>query len=427
MSLLSPTTGAVRREFKAGWRVVLACTVGFALGSSGLTFYTSGVFLDALKTEFHWSVAALQSGIVVVGLLAFILTPTVGYLIDRFGSRRVVIPSMIAFGLCFMALSRQDGTYRTFFILWTLLAISGAGTLSLVWSRAVSGWFDAGRGLALGVTLLGTGVTAVVAPPLAAWLIKLGGWRFAYVMLGAGSLCLSAPLLLFLLHDRESARRTTVDVPGRSLGQALRDWRFWMIGACLLCATLTVAGIIPNLVKLLTSHGFSRVQAASTVSFIGVFVILGRLSCGFLMDRFHAPWVGAAFFAGLPVACLLLASPSLGVPGAVTAAALVGLGAAAEFDVIPFLVCRYFGLRRLGMVLGAVMLFFNLGSATAPIAFGRVFDVYGGYASILYVMAGVSTLGALSLLTLGRYPDLTAAARREPQAAGAEALAAGGR
>ena len=400
-------TRSVRDEFRSGWKVVLASTVGFALGSSGLTFYTSGVFVDALRIQFHWSIAGLQSGMLMLGLLGLVLTPVTGWLADRFGSRRVAIPSTIAFGLCFMALSRQDGSYATFLILWGLVAIAGAGTMPLVWSRVVSGWFSAGRGTALGITLLGTGLTAMFAPPLAAHLIQVGGWRFAYRVLGGGSLCIATPLLLLFLRDKARVEHTSNELHGRSVGEALRDRRFWIIGFCLLCVTLTVAGIIPNLVRLLTNDGFARSQAAWTASVIGLFVVGGRLACGFLMDRLHAPVVGACFFAGLPVGCLLLASPGLSPLGAVVAAALVGLGAAAEFDVIPFLVSRYFGLRKLGSVLGLVTLFFTVGASAAPIAFGRSFDVYGSYAVMLYAAAIASTLGAASLLLLGPYPSLS--------------------
>ncbi len=395
---------ALKTEFAKGWTVVLASTVGFALGGSGLIFYTSGVFLDALRNEFHWPVASLQSGLILIGLLSFVLTPSIGWLSDRFGSRAVAIPSMIAFGLCFMGLSREDGRYSTFLALWALLAIASAGTQAIVWSRAVSGWFSAGRGMALGITLLGTGVTAMVAPPLAAHIIERHGWRMAYIALGGGALCLSLPLLFLFLRDNVAARGSVATpLAGCSTGEALKNWRFWIIGFCLLCVTFTVAGVISNFIKLMTGHGFSRSQAAWVASMSGVFIIFGRLACGALLDRLHGPFVGAAFFLGLPVACLLLSASTLGLPAALVAASLLGLGAAAEFDVIPYLVSRYFGLRKLGSILGLVTLFFQLGSV-APVLFGAVYDHLGGYRVMLWIAAVVSTAGPVSLLLLGAYP-----------------------
>jgi MFS family permease len=398
-----------RAEFRLGWPLVLASMVGFACGSSGLVFYTSSVFVTALKKDFHWSMAALQSGPLVTGVLALVLSPTSGWLVDRFGTRRVAIPSMIAFCLCFMAMSLQNGQYRVFLMLWALLSISGAGTLSLVWSRAISGWFDAGRGTALGAAMLGTGLTAMAAPPLTAWLIHLGGWRFAYRALGGGALVLSLPLLLLFLKDRPPTR-TAASAPlsGLGVGEALRDWRFWLIGFCLFGVTFTVAGVISNLVKLLTAEGFSTAHAAGVAGFIGLFVILGRMSCGALMDRAHAPYVAAGFFAAAPIACVLLTLGGAQSVPVLIAAALTGLGAAAEFDVAPFLLCRYLGLKNLGSILGLVMVFWSVGAALAPAIFGHSFDVYASYKPVLWFGAGLSALSALGLLLLGPYPEFRA-------------------
>jgi predicted MFS family arabinose efflux permease len=309
-----------------------------------------------------------------------------------------------------MAMSLQDGRYTTFLMLWALLSITGAGTLSLVWSRVVSGWFDAGRGTALGVTLMGTGITAMVAPPLTAYLIHLGGWRFAYRVLGAGAICISLPLLLLFLRDKTQGDPQTVPQPGVDVGRSLSHWRFWVIGFALFGETTVVSGLISNLFKLLTSQGYTSAHAATVAGLVGLFVIVGRASCGLLMDRFNPQAVGAAFFTGPPLACILL-NVSHGSTVALLAAALIGLGAAAEFDVIPILLCRYFGIVRLGSILGLAMIFFSVGAALGPITFGHVFDVYGDYRLALWLGAALSASAATALLTLGRVsPDGT-----EPQ------------
>jgi MFS family permease len=406
--------GAIGTEFKRGWTVVLACTVGFALGGSGIIFYTAGVFADALRSEFHWTMSALQSGSLIMAAFALVTTPLTGWLADRIGSRRIAIPSMIAFGLCFAALSRQDGHYSTYALLWSLLALANAGTQSIVWSRTVAAWFAAGRGLALGITLVGTGITSFAAPPLAGYLIREGGWRFAYMFLGSGALLVATPILILFLRDPTRRPSETgpsgsplgsgTETAGFPIGAALRDRRFWILFFCLLCVTFTVSGFIANFVRISIDHGFSRIDAVWFASATGVMVIVGRLTCGYLLDRLHGPIVGAACFVGLPIACSLMAAPEVGPWTATCAAALVGVGAAAEFDVFPYLVSRYFGVRRLGSVLGFVTLAFQLGSGFGPIAFARVFDATGSYRPMLLAMAGLSLLGGLSLLSLGAYP-----------------------
>jgi MFS family permease len=396
----------VGQEFRRGWTVVLACTLGFALGGSGLIFYTSGVFADALRREFHWSMAALQSGALISAGIALVTTPLTGWLTDRYGARRVAIPAMLGFGLCFMALGLQDGTYPTYALLWGLLAIVNAGTQSLVWSRAVAGWFAAGRGLALGITLVGTGLTSFAAPPLAAWLIAHDGWRLAYAALGGGSLLIATPILILFLRDAPqaapSADSVLADAP-RSTWAPLKEQRFWILFFALLCVTITVSGFIANFVRISVEHGFSRGDAAWFASATGLLVIVGRLACGTLLDRLPARFVAAAFFMVLPLACLLMAAARVGPASEIAAAALVGLGAAAELDVFPYLASRYFGVRRLGSVLGFVTLAFQVGSGLGPVVVGRVFDVTGSYRPALVGMAVISLVGGSSLLFLGPY------------------------
>ena len=392
-------------EFAEGWGVLVASAAGFGLGLSGLPFYTMGVFVEPLSAAFHWSLAEIQGGLTVMLLANVVTLPAAAWLAARFGGRLVGLVSVVLFSLSFMSLASLSGSLIDYYVHWIVISTAGAGTLAVIWAQVISTWFSKGRGTALGLAMTGTGITAVFAPVVGNALIEAVGWRGAYLALGALPSLIALPLVWFLFRHRgEETRARTVAASGSIAEGVVSNWRFWLIGAAFLLIGAAVAGLIPNLVKLLRGHGFSAAQAAGVVSLIGLFVILGRAGCGALLDRFWASAVAAAVFGLASLGCLLCRSPHLGVLSAGGAVAVIGLAAGAEFDVLPYLAGRYFGVERVGLALGLLSMFFYVGAAMGPWGIGRLADLGGSYDLPLAIAAGFFALGASSLLLLGRYP-----------------------
>jgi MFS family permease len=391
------------------WGVVVASSAGFGLGLSGLPFFTVGVFVAPLTHAFSWSAVQIQAGLTVMLLCNIVTLPVAAWLAGRFGARRIALGSVAAFAASFMALGALNGDLREFYLNGVLLSVAGAGTLGVIWARAISTWFIQRRGMALGAAMMGTGATGLVAPILANQLIAATGWRSAYVILGALPLLIALPLVFIFFRERPGAP----DEDGQKLRDIfaptiLRQWRFWMIGVAFLLIGWTVAGSIPNLIGFLTSRGYTAAQAAGLASFLGLFVVLGRLGCGALLDRLWAPAVAAIFFGAAALACVLLSAERLAPGIVIFAAAALGLAAGAEFDVLPYLTARYFGLERLGSVLALLTAFFYLGAALGPWGFRYLHDITGGYRAALLTGASSLGLGTCALLLLGRYPTFHA-------------------
>ncbi len=133
-------------------------------------------------------------------------------------------------------------------------------------------------------------------------------------------------------------------------------------------------------------------------------MIGGRAASGVLIDRFWAPGVAAGFFVAPAAGCLLLMFEPHSVPAAGVAAALIGLAAGAEFDLLAYLLAKYFGLRRYGAIYGCASAAFGFAAGGAPLVFAAVFDRTGSYDLVLKVAAGAFVLGGLGLLGLGPYP-----------------------
>ena len=406
--------GGFKEEFKAGgWRVIVASAIGVGLGLSGLPFYTLGVFTQPLVAEFGWTRAQVQ------GALAFMMIGTLlaggltGWLADRFGVRRVALCSQIGLAFGLAGLSFTPNSVAMWNLAWLVMAMLGIGTTPVTWTRAIATWFDKGRGFALGVALMGTGITALVAPPLTTKLIGLFGWRMAYLALASAVVVIAIPMVLWLFHEKGDAAHdgSTKRVPsgnGLSLAAALRGYRFWLLMAGFAAISFGVGGLIPNLVPLLTDKGLSAVDAAFYASIIGINVIGGRVVAGYLLDRMWAPLVALIFLSLPALSCVLLAQ-DLSTPVLIgLSTALIGLAAGAEFDLIAYLCARYFGIRHYSQIYAWQWVSFMLAAGFAPMAFGRVFDATGSYDPILYVAGAGFALGALLLLGLGRYPKFEA-------------------
>jgi len=417
-------------EFKQGWRVVLASLVGIGLGLSPVPFYTIGMLAPELARAFHWPFAKIMGGLTITSLTVLIASPLVGLLADRFGVRRVAITSVVLFGLSFAAFALTQGSLLLFYLTWGAVALGGAGTLPITWTRAVNNWFDVRKGLALGLSLLGTGLFGFFIKPICAWLIAHEGWRVAYLVIGAMPLTISLPVALLFFHDvgERKAQGTAAQIdapllPGMSFKETLRDWRFWILAVAFVPISFAVGGPIPNMENILATHGFDKPAVATLVPFIGLSVIAGRIIGGWLIDRAWAPGVAFVLLSLPAISCWLLAHGPVAYDTALLCIGLIGFAAGVEYDLMAFLVARYFGMRSYATIYGSLYGCFALGAGVGPLLFGAAFDKTRSYSSMLVISSIILVGSALLLLSLGRYRRFTPA-ESETRSVGAAAMAA---
>lgn len=404
-------------EFRRGFKPLAGAVIGAGCGLSSISFYTHGAFVTVISDDMSWSRGEVQLGVTIMILMAVITAPSVGWLLDRFSARRVALVSIPLYGVTLASLSLATEALWTYYAAWACMSILAAGTLPIIWTRVVNSWFDKYRGIALGITLAGTGIAATLAPSYVVWLISQIGWRNAYVVLAVTVTLISLPGVYWLFKEPSqsiSDRRqddAVIDTPvvletGMTLAQALRGYRFWAMGVGLLLVAAGISGLITNLVPLLIDKGITPAVAGRYAGLIGVSVISGRLVAGFLVDHIWAPLVAAIFLSAPCIAALVLSADVI-TPGFIAISAIViGLAAGAELDLLAFLASRYFGLLHYGAVYGTLYVFFSIGAGLAPVGFGQVYDIFGNYVPVLNVVAAMSVTGGALMLMLGRYPKL---------------------
>jgi MFS family permease len=401
---------AKTEEFKRGWRILVAASLGVAFGASPLPFHAIGPLTVPLSEEFGWGRGDVQFALFLFKVAVVVLVPIIGGFADTLGVRKVAIAALAAFGLLFASLAFTPDSLPVFYLIWVLAGALGSFSTPVSWSRGVNGWFVQGRGLALAIMLTGTGLTAAVLPSFTTYFIQSYGWRVTFFALGMLPLLVAMPFVVAWFREAHEKRGQPASaaarpiVQGATMAMALRDYRFWVLGISSVLIAVGMGGTISNFVPLLVDRDFDRQSAATIAGAIGITIVVGRLGTGYLIDRFWAPGVTLPLLVMPALACLILASQNVPSSYALAAAIMIGLATGAEMDLVAYLTARYFGLAHYGKIYGVQYSLFALVSGISPFLFGKVYDRFGNYEPMLYAAAAGFIVGGGLLLTMGRYP-----------------------
>lgn len=391
-----------RSEFRTAWPVLFAAFIGVLTGAQGLIYYVLPQFMPALEEAFGWSRTEISAGATLFMLGMFVTVPLAGAYCDANGVRRTLFPSIILGAIAMAAMSLVQSSIWTFYGALLLVAIFGAATNAVIYSRALVTWFDKARGLAFGIMMTGAGIGHAVVSPGVALLIENVGWRAAWLGVGLFAL-IALPVCLLLLHERKApaSAAAPAERSGLTLQEALRTRQFWalLVGTVMLVGT--VAGVAFHLRVMLSYFGVAPVAAASLAGLVGIGTIVSRLGAGFLVDRIHGPFVAAGVFmlAGIGCATLYL----FGVKAAFLAAVLIGVALGGEAELLGFLASRYFGLKSYTTIYGFCYSSLALGAGASPLLYGFIYDQTGNY-DLALIFGVIGTAGAAILYgTLGAY------------------------
>lgn len=398
-------------EFRLGSKPLFAAMLGVALGASPIPYNSIGLVIGPITAEYHWSVEQVANGITIFGVIAALLAPLFGAVADRIGSRKVALWSFAAFILTFGLLYFTPPDVRWWYAIWAFMSLFGIGSTPVTWSRGVSQWFVVHRGLALGIMLVGTSLTAVVLPRLGTAIIAAWGWRALFPSLSLLALVLAMPFAVAWFREPLPEERPAAlsDASGQLLGktlrEALRDYRFYVLALSTILVSGAYGGAHIHMIPMVKLHGFSPYEAAGVTTLVGVGIFVGRLVVGLLFDRFWAPAIAFPVLLLPALAAWLLLGHVDSLLPLQLAAFLLGLAAGAESDVIAYMVARYFGMRNYGRIYGSVYLFFGIFSGISPKLYARAVDTTGSYDPMLKIAIGMFIVGGGLLLTLGRYPE----------------------
>lgn len=403
-----------RQEWRKYWPMVLAANIGFGFYSV-MQVYT-GLFMVPVSDEFNWTKTELTAGLSLSSIIVTILSPLFGVLIDRWGSRRLVLPGLFLKALVFAGFSLISGSMVQWMAIWVIYALVTLCIKSTVWTTAIASTFNSGRGLAMGAMMTGAAVSQVIVPPLGNWLITEFGWRMAFVYMGltwGGIAFLLCLMFLYDGHDELRAMRKKAitenkplpTLPGLSPSEALRCVALWRIGgSTFIIMTLTIALLVHQF-PILVEAGVSREKAALLMSLGGVAGIFGKIITGHLMDKFKPNLIGGATLAMAAGAFLLLID-GVRTPVLITIALVInGYASGSKLQICGYLTARYAGLRHFGLIFSIMASLISLGAGLGPLLASICYDAFSSYNPFLIVGVIGSLLSGYLILRLGDYPQ----------------------
>lgn len=401
---------AQRQRYFNPWWIVLGSTLALIVCNGPVIGFTFGLFLKPVSQELGWSRAAMSAASGAATLMMAMAVPFTGLLVDRWGVRRVLLPVIVLSSLSVAAISLTSASLWVFVALYAIAGLVSAGNGPQPYAKTIAAWFDAQRGLALGVAMAGVGLGIILVPQLSRLLIETYGWRHAYVGLGAVLFAVAFPAVAVLVREPAEGLaqhplpgKDAAALSGLSVREALTgSCQFWLLAAAVFLVAMAANGTIVHVVPLLTDRGLPLTIAASMLSAVGLASIVGRLLCGYLADRLFAPRMAAGFFLlpCLGIGLLMIAGhPLLPLIGIVS----LGFALGCEIDMMGFLTTRYFGLRRFGELYGYLFAMFYAGSALGPYLMGVSFDTFRSYHPALSSFIIALLIASMLVSRLGRY------------------------
>ncbi len=403
------TTATQSETSRNGLLTTFGAMVGLALGPSVIANLTVAAYITPIEKEFGWSRVDVSFAFTIVAYLIVVISPLQGLLVDRFGPRRVVLTSIPLFALSLAALYFTPNNMAVYYLLWALVPIAGIGLWPLGFLQAVTPWFDRKLGLALGCANAGIGVGSTLLPMLVLGpMIAAYGWRSALLTLAVLVLVISWPVVAYCLREpsaQEAAARKASGAGktfGFSFRQALHEPTFWMLNVGFFLLGITATSLVTQQAPLLRDAGWTAAETAQLQTTFGFGLLFARVLIGFVIDHIFAPRVLTTVSIGGAVACVLYAThPNLGYLSAL----LIGFLLGAEFDVLAFLIKRYYGNLAYGRIYGVIFGLFYLGSGIGIWGLPKIRELSADhtYHNGLYVATGILLASALVMLFLPKY------------------------
>lgn len=419
-----------RRKVFYGWWIVL--------GSAILNFFVGGTFIYGFTTFFNpirqtygWTAAITSWAFTLRGLETGFLDPVVGFLVDKVGPRKLMLPGWIIVGLGFLLMSRINSLW-TFYASFLIIALGMSFSSFVAMNTAVANWFVKRRSRALTLIYVGFGASGILVP-LLALSISHFGWRETATIVAIASCVIGLPISLLMRHkpsqygylpdgeirdtiykptdmpDRRSSSEiaeqdsgpSAIDFTARA---ALRTRTFWLLALAFSFQHIATSAVMVHIVPYLESVKVPTTIAATAVTGMTLFSLIGRLGFGFLGDftdkryliaialTLQAIGIFIFSFAGMDRVWLIIPFLLVYAPGF-----------AGPIPLRPALLADYFGTRSFGTIFGWMALISMLGGVASPVIAGWIFDVMGSY-RLAWQLFALTTVPAIPLILLAKPP-----------------------
>lgn len=390
-----------------GWNIVGAAMV-FQSITFGMTIYGFGFWVEPWSAEFGASRGQIMVGITLMNAASAIMSPFVGRALDKYSIRWIVTIGAIVLAAGFLIISTASGIWTVLVSYMLMISIAVVLLGPMTASTLVAKWFTHNRGLAIGLSSVGTSLGGFIMPAVIAYMLIEYGWRQAHVYLAIIALIMIVPVSLWIIRnspeDKGIAPEKSPQGPDDANGNisetiwttstVLRDRAFWTIAAALGLMMMAFSGTVPNLVPYALEAGISIANASVMMTLLAGGGILSKIVMGSLADRVdlrYLIWTNNLLL-GAPI-LLLMGDPSF--TGLLVISALIGLSTGGFTPLIGAAIGTRYGAAAFGRVFGLLNPF-TLGFALiGPPMMGYLYDSTGSYNLSLQIFTGAIVASAM--------------------------------
>ena len=392
-----------------GWFVVASVATMLAI-TAGARFLF-GVVLKPVSEEFGWPRADLAKAVTINVILLSCLQPIIGILVDRWGSRPILLLGVVGTALMALPITFATQLWQIYLFYSVIAAFAFAATSPVNTTKLVAGWFTRRRSLALSIATAGGPIGQLLVIPIATVIMVNYSWRISYWTLAGVAVLAMLPLGWWLVRDAppgttDDPNATEAEAGGRhahhargkawgtrvsgsgeprvTLGRALRSAPYWQLSfgffVCGYTMSFTQVHMVPYLLDMPEHAGMTmQTVASSALAVVGACSIAGSLLIGYLADRLgHKPMLAVTYFLrGLSFLILLIAGSF--VPGIFIAAIVLGISWTSTTPLTSAMSADIYGRASLGTIFGFIFSAMNIGSAVGVFIAGLDFDLTGNY------------------------------------------------
>ncbi len=388
-------------------------------------FHAMAVWAVALEREFGWTRAQLGLALTLTRVESGLIGPLEGYLVDRVGTRRMVLVGLLVLGGAWVLFSRVDSLWM-FYVAYVFMAV-GQGLGSWIpLMTMLNKWFTRRRSSAIGWANVVSRFGALLLIPAIAWAVADStgrpGWQMTALIVGITIVVLAFPLARLIRNDPrdygevpdgEPLRPATGAGPATGSSQfqsrqqdltaseALRTPAFWLIAFGHGFTSMVILAIMTHLGLLMVDKGFSGQDAGWVVSVYTAVAMVFQLVGGYSGDRMSKR-VGLAFFTTLQAGGVLVLVVADTLPMFYLFGILFGAGFGGRNPLTVAIRADYFGTGSFGKILGFSTVPMNLLLLIASPFAGWMYDQYGSYDMAFLILAGLNLIGAICFLAAAR-------------------------
>jgi len=381
----------------------------FSIIVAGITMSSSGVFIDSFEKEFNWDRSLIALAFAVSLFLYGFSGPFMAALLEIAGLKKMMLGAMATLFIGMLLTLFMTESWQLIIIWGGVIGLGASLFLTVLSPYVANNWFVKSRGLAVGILTASTATGQLILLPILAIIIEQYSWRWAIGLILILSFVMFITISIFIKNkpqdigilpfgveenleiQQENQKKNPISIAFNGLFEAIKKKEFWLLAGSFFICGLSTSGLIgTHFVSYCISFGVPLVTAASFLSFMGVFNLVGTTLSGWLSDRFDNRWLLFWYYLLRGTSLLLL--PFALMQGSFTLLTIFtifyGLDWIATVPPTISISRQIFGTKKSGIIYGWIFASHQAGAAVAAYGGGLIYKFFDSY-TWAFFLAGV--------------------------------------